>query len=78
MVFQEPMTSLNPVLTIGLQVMEPLIADLGMTLPARARAKELLELVGELPIRRIGSSNTHMSSPAACADAFIGSGIRSS
>jgi ABC-type dipeptide/oligopeptide/nickel transport system, ATPase component len=47
MVFQEPMTSLNPVLTIGLQVMEPLIAHLGMTqAAARARAKELLELVG--------------------------------
>ncbi len=47
MVFQEPMTSLNPVLTIGLQVMEPLIAHLGMThTAARARAKELLELVG--------------------------------
>ena len=47
MVFQEPMTSLNPVLTIGLQVMEPLVAHLGMTqAAARARAKELLELVG--------------------------------
>jgi peptide/nickel transport system ATP-binding protein len=47
MVFQEPMTSLNPVLTIGLQVMEPLITHLGLTeSAARARAKELLELVG--------------------------------
>src|SRR5262249_30392849 len=47
MVFQEPMTSLNPVLTNGLQVMEPLITHLGMTQSAaRARAMELLELVG--------------------------------
>jgi peptide/nickel transport system ATP-binding protein len=47
MVFQEPMTSLNPVLTIGLQVMEPLVTHLGLsTTAARARAKELLELVG--------------------------------
>ena len=47
MIFQEPMTSLNPVLTIGLQVMEPLTTHLGMTeSAARARAKELLELVG--------------------------------
>src|SRR5262249_25144715 len=47
MVFQEPMTSLNPVLTIGLQVMEPLIAHLDLApAAARARAKELLELVG--------------------------------
>jgi peptide/nickel transport system ATP-binding protein len=47
MVFQEPMTSLNPVLTIGLQIMEPLKTHLRMTdSAARARAKELLELVG--------------------------------
>jgi peptide/nickel transport system ATP-binding protein len=31
MIFQEPMTSLNPVLTIGFQIMEPLLIHLGMT-----------------------------------------------
>src|SRR5258706_3804710 len=47
MIFQEPMTSLNPVLTIGLQIMEPLLIHLGMTeAAARARAVELLGLVG--------------------------------
>ncbi len=47
MIFQEPMTSLNPVLTIGLQVMEPLIIHLGMDeQAARRRAAELLTLVG--------------------------------
>ena len=47
MVFQEPMSSLNPILTIGLQVMEPLILHLGMSAKqARARAAELLSLVG--------------------------------
>jgi len=47
MVFQEPMTSLNPVLTIGFQIMEPLMIHLGMTTEAaRARATELLGLVG--------------------------------
>jgi peptide/nickel transport system ATP-binding protein len=47
MIFQEPMTSLNPVLTIGLQIMEPLIIHLGMDeKAARARAVELLRLVG--------------------------------
>jgi oligopeptide/dipeptide ABC transporter ATP-binding protein len=47
MIFQEPMTSLNPVLTIGLQIMEPLFIHLKMTeTEARARAIELLELVG--------------------------------
>ena len=47
MIFQEPMTSLNPVLTIGLQIMEPLLIHMGMTeAQARARAVELLGLVG--------------------------------
>ncbi|MGZ5117604.1 MAG: ATP-binding cassette domain-containing protein, partial [Burkholderiales bacterium] len=43
MIFQEPMTSLNPVLTIGFQIMEPLLIHLGMTMTAaRNRATELL------------------------------------
>ena len=46
-VFQDPMTSLNPVFTVGHQLMEPLRIHMGMRKPeARARAKELLELVG--------------------------------
>jgi oligopeptide transport system ATP-binding protein len=47
MVFQEPMTSLNPVLTIGRQLTETLELHQGMTKnQARARATELLQLVG--------------------------------
>jgi peptide/nickel transport system ATP-binding protein len=47
MIFQEPMTSLNPVLTIGLQLMEPLLIHLDMSQEqARTRAIELLTLVG--------------------------------
>ena len=47
MIFQEPMTSLNPVLTIGRQLTEPLEIHLGMTpVAARARATELLSMVG--------------------------------
>jgi peptide/nickel transport system ATP-binding protein len=47
MIFQEPMTSLNPLLTIGLQITEPLIIHLKMSeSEARARAIELLQLVG--------------------------------
>ena len=47
MVFQDPMTSLNPVLTIGYQLMEPLQLHLGMDKEeARERAAELLKMVG--------------------------------
>ncbi len=47
MIFQEPMTSLNPVLTIGFQIMEALKLHQGMNnKEARARAAELLTMVG--------------------------------
>jgi oligopeptide transport system ATP-binding protein len=47
MIFQDPMTSLNPVLTIGRQLEEPLILHIGMTkTQARERAAELLRMVG--------------------------------
>jgi oligopeptide transport system ATP-binding protein len=47
MVFQDPMTSLNPVLTIGRQLTEPLRVHLHMKADqARKRAVELLEMVG--------------------------------
>src|SRR5919205_3559080 len=46
MVFQDPMTSLNPVLTIGTQITEALELHLGMTREqARKRAAELLKMV---------------------------------
>ncbi len=46
-VFQDPMTSLNPVFTLGNQIMEPLIKHMGMTkAQAATRAVELLDLVG--------------------------------
>jgi oligopeptide transport system ATP-binding protein len=47
MVFQDPMTSLNPVLTVGLQMTEALRVHLDISASsARARAKEMLHLVG--------------------------------
>jgi oligopeptide/dipeptide ABC transporter ATP-binding protein len=46
MIFQEPMTSLNPVLQVGYQIAEPLIYHQGLSKKAaRARALELMELV---------------------------------
>jgi len=47
MIFQEPMTSLNPVLTVGRQLTEPAEIHLGMTpTQSRSRAIELLGMVG--------------------------------
>ena len=47
MVFQEPMTSLNPVLTIGQQIKEAITLHLGLQdAESTARAVELLEMVG--------------------------------
>src|SRR5512136_1228505 len=47
MIFQDPMTSLNPVLTIGFQISEALMLHMGMDkAAARKRSVELLELVG--------------------------------
>ena len=47
MIFQDPMTSLNPVYTIGNQLMEPLQLHLGLDhKTARERAIDLLQRVG--------------------------------
>ena len=57
MVFQDPMTSLNPVMRIGKQIDETLRVRLGMSKDAaKARAIELLELVGiPSPEQRYGA-----------------------
>jgi peptide/nickel transport system ATP-binding protein len=55
MIFQEPMTSLNPVLTVGKQIGETLRLHQGMSSnQAEARAVEMLKLVGiPEPERRV-------------------------
>lgn len=55
MIFQEPMTALNPVLTIGRQIAEPMVRHLGLSYArARERAVDLLRLVGiPDPARRL-------------------------
>jgi len=47
MIFQEPMSSLNPVFTVGEQIMEAIVLHQGLSRQhARKRAVELLQLVG--------------------------------
>jgi oligopeptide transport system ATP-binding protein len=85
MIFQDPMTSLNPVLTIGRQITESLELHMKMSgAEARKRALDLLGMVG-IPSSSsarltcsawsaslappTGSTITHTSSRAACASA---------
>ncbi len=47
MIFQEPMTSLNPTFTVGDQIMEPMLIHKGLSrTAAKKRAIELMELTG--------------------------------
>ncbi len=61
MIFQEPMTSLNPVLTVGYQIGEALTTHLGLKNAAlKARVEALLEQVG-IPADRYGSYPDELS-----------------
>ncbi len=62
-VFQDPMTSLNPVFTVGYQLREPLRKHMGLrNKAAQDRACELLELVGIPDARRRLSDYPHQFS----------------
>ncbi|CAI2931448.1 Uncharacterized ABC transporter ATP-binding protein YejF [Aminobacter niigataensis] len=63
MIFQEPMTSLDPLYTIGRQIAEPIVYHRGCSFSAaRKQVLELLELVGiPEPERRIDSYPHEMS-----------------
>ena len=65
MIFQEPMTSLNPVLTVGRQVMEPLMLHKAMGKKSALNiCIELLKKV-QIPTPRPGRVHTPISSVAA-------------
>ena len=63
MIFQEPMTSLNPVFTVGDQIVETLVAHESLSrAQARARAIDLLGKVGiPSPARRVDDHPHQMS-----------------
>ena len=63
MIFQEPMTSLNPVLTIGLQLTETMLTHTSASNEdAQTRAIELLDMVGIAePERRLAQYPHHLS-----------------
>ena len=63
MIFQEPMTSLNPVLTIGMQLTETMLAHTTISEEdAHKRAVELLGMVGiSEPDRRLAQYPHHLS-----------------
>jgi len=63
MIFQEPMTSLNPVLTIGFQIQETIMLHLGLDeKAAKERAIEMMKKVGiSDPERRFDQYPQHFS-----------------
>ena len=68
MIFQEPMSSLNPALTVGLQVGEPINRHGGAPWSALLAARDLLGRVRMSdPLRALTLIRTN--SPAACASA---------
>ncbi len=72
MVFQEPMSSLNPCFTVGWQIGEALAAHLHLDRRARrARAAELLEQVGIPDASRRASAFPHQLSGGMCQRAMI-------
>jgi len=69
MIFQDPVTSLNPVLSIERQMTEGIESHLGVSHgEAVKRSIEMLRQVG-IPRPRSASATTRTSSRAACASA---------
>jgi len=76
MVFQEPMTSLNPVMTVGQQIAEPSMRHLGLgAAAAGARAEEMLRLVGIPDPARVAASHPHLLSGGMRQRAMIAMAI---
>ena len=69
-IFQDPLTSLNPTLTIGYQIGEAIREHMGLSpKAARDRVVELLGQGRHPAAGATGSTTTRTSSRAACASA---------
>lgn len=76
MIFQEPMTSLNPVLTIGDQLVEAVRVHCGLGgQSGKARAIELLKMVGIPAAERRVDDYPHQFSGGMCQRVMIGMGL---
>ena len=69
MIFQEPMTSLNPVLTVGHQIAEAVRIHQGASAAREARERARRDAASSCasPTPSGGSTTIRTSSPAACA-----------
>ncbi len=68
MIFQEPMTSLNPVFPVGEQIAESIRLHQGLSGDeALAEARRMLELVRIPEAQAMCCRAIRISSPAACA-----------
>ncbi len=75
-IFQEPMTALNPVYTVGFQIVETLRTHFGMTpSQARERALELLDMVDLPDPRKAFNSYPHQLSGGQRQRAMIAQSI---
>ena len=69
MIFQEPMTSLNPAYTIGSQMAEVLERHRGVSRARRSTVPLNCSAASASPRRGCGLGNIHTSFPADCASA---------
>ena len=69
MIFQEPMTSLNPVLPIGDQIAEAMMLHQGTSRAAARRRRSGCSSRCAFPKRRCSSTAIRTSFPAACGSA---------